>query len=224
MENTPYQPGCEGGAADERTVEPRVQQRGSVATSWRQQLPVMTGRGVTLRELRLSDAASLCFHLTTEEVGRFITAPPQTVEGFEAFIAWTHHQRACGQYICFAVVPDGCDAAVGVFQIRELEPGFVTAEWGFAIGSDYWGSGLFEEGAPLVIDFAFAQIGTHRLEARAAMKNGRGNGALAKLGAAREAILKRSFLKDGEYLDQNLWAIVHEDWLHCKAVWGPKIH
>ena len=149
----------------------------------------MIGRGVTLRELRLSDAASLCALLTTPEVGRFITTPPQSVAGFEAFIEWTHHQRACGQYICFAVVPEGCDAAVGVFQIRELEPGFRTAEWGFAIGSDYWGSGLFEEGAPLVIDFAFAHIGTHRLEARAAVKNGRGNGALAKLGAAREAIL-----------------------------------
>ena len=92
------------------------------------------------------------------------------------------------------------------------------------IGSPFWGSGLFAEGAPLVVDFAFSQIGTHRLEARAAVKNGRGNGALAKLGAAREAILRRSFLKDGEYLDQNLWTIVEEDWLQAKAVWGSKVH
>jgi RimJ/RimL family protein N-acetyltransferase len=221
MEKAPYQPSAAASALDAAVA---TLPSGTVAFNWREQLPVMIGRGVTLRELRLSDAASLCALLTTPEVGRFITTPPQCVAGFEAFIQWTHHQRACGQYICFAAVPEGCDAAVGVFQIRELEPGFRTAEWGFAIGSDYWGSGLFEEGAPLVIDFAFAHIGTHRLEARAAVKNGRGNGALAKLGAAREAILRRSFLKDGEYLDQNLWTIVHEDWLQCKAVWGPKVH
>src|SRR5439155_19946880 len=116
------------------------------------------------------------------------------------------------------------DAAFGVFTFHVLAPGCRTAECGFAIGSDYWVSGLFEEVAPLVIDFAFAHIGTHRLEARAAVKNGRGNGALAKLGAAREAILRRSFLKDGEYLDQNLLTIFHKDWLQCKEVWGPKIH
>jgi ribosomal-protein-alanine N-acetyltransferase len=224
MEKAPYQPQSPIGTPADQTVETQARQVEPVASDWRQQLPVMIGRGITLRELRRSDAASLCALMTTEEVGRFIASPPETVEAFEAFIEWTHHQRACGQGICFAVVPDGCDAAVGVFQIRELEPGFVTAEWEFAIGSDYWGSGLFEEGALLVIDFAFAQIGTHRLEARAAMKNGRGNGALAKLGAGREAILRRAFLKDGEYLDQNLWTIVHEDWLQCKAVWGPRVH
>jgi len=221
MEKAPYQIPAAAVVLDGAVA---ALQSGPVAVNWREQLPVMIGRGVTLRELRLSDARSLCALLTTPEVGRFITTPPHSVAGFEPFIQWTHHQRACGQYICFAAVPEGCDAAVGVFQIRELEPGFRTAEWGFAIGSDYWGSGLFEEGAPLVIDFAFAHIGTHRLEARAAVKNGRGNGALAKLGAGREAILRRSFLKDGEYLDQNLWTIVHEDWLQCKAVWGPRIH
>src|ERR1019366_7648772 len=118
----------------------------------------------------------------------------------------------------------GCDAAVGLFQIRALEPGFSTAEWGFAIGSPHWGLGLFEEGAELVIDFAFTHIGAHRLEARAASLNGRGNGALAKLGAARESILRRSFYKDGEHLDQNLWTLIGEDWRRAKAVWGPRIH
>ena len=75
-----------------------------------------------------------------------------------------------------------------------------------------------------MVDFAFTHIGTHRLEARAATMNGRGNGALAKLGAAREALLRRSFLKNGEYLDQNLWTIVQDDWLRAKAVWGAKVH
>jgi ribosomal-protein-alanine N-acetyltransferase len=191
---------------------------------WRERLPVMIGFGVTLRELRQSDAKSLCALLTTPEVARFISPPPTTLEGFEGFIAWTVRQRVAGQYICFAVVPDGYDAAVGVFQIRQLDPTFATAEWGFAIGSQYWGLGVFEEGAQLVVDFAFTHIGIHRLEARAATMNGRGNGALAKLGATNEAILRRSFLKNGEYLDQNLWTIIQDDWIRAKAVWGATIH
>src|SRR6267154_192189 len=107
-----------------------------VSTDWQQGLPTLRGRQVVLRELRASDAASLFALLTTEEVSRFISPPPTTVEGFEKFIAWTLRQRAAGTYAGFAVTIAGFDTAVGIFQVRGTEPGLDTAEWGFAIGSE----------------------------------------------------------------------------------------
>jgi len=196
----------------------------TTTSDWKQALPVLTGSMVTLRELRLSDATSLLAMLSTQEVARFISPPPTTVEGFERFIAWTHRERAAGNYACFAVVPNGTDTAIGIFQVRQLEPGFGTAEWGFAIGSAFWGTGVFMDGARMVIDFAFDTIHTHRLEARAAIRNGRGNGALRKLGAMQEGILRKSFLRNGEYLDQALWTILDEDWRAQRIVWGVQIH
>jgi [ribosomal protein S5]-alanine N-acetyltransferase len=208
------------------TVTALERQAGTdVASSdWRRNIPVLAGRQVTLRELRLSDAPALLAMLTTDEVARFISPPPTTVEAFERFIAWTHSRRAAGEYVCFAVVPNGTDTAVGIFQIRQLEPSFATAEWGFALGSAYWGTGVFMDAARLTLQFAFGSIGVHRMEARAAIKNGRGNGALAKIGAVREGFLRKSFLRNGEYLDQALWSILREDWL-VKAVWGAaRVH
>ena len=183
-----------------------------VSTDWKQGLPTLHGQQVVLRELRASDAASLFALLTTEEVSRFISPPPSTVEGFERFIAWTLRQRTAGTYACFAVTVVGFDTAIGIFQVRETESGFGTAEWGFAMGSAFWGTGVFEDGAALVLDFVFETLGVHRLEARAAVKNGRGNGALQKLGAVQECILRKSFLKNGEYLDQVLYAVLDTDW------------
>ena len=188
-----------------------------VSSNWQQQLPTLSGTTVTLRELRRSDAPSLFAMLTTEEVARFISPPPTTVEGFERFIAWTLRQRTDGAYACFAVTVKGFDTAIGIFQVRELEPGFRTAEWGFAIGSPFWGTGVFAEGAALVLDFAFDTLGVHRLEARAAVQNGRGNGALLKAGAVQEGVLRRSLLKNGRYLDQALYAIVEDDYRAAAA-------
>lgn len=182
------------------------------STGWRQQLPVLVGRRVVLRELRASDAASLHALLATEEVARFISAPPTTVEGFERFIAWTHRQRAAGSYVCFAVTVSGFDTAVGIVQIRQLEASFGTAEGGAAIGSAFWGSGVFQESAELALDFAFDTLGTHRIEARATVLNGRGNGALVKLGAVQEGVLHGSFVCGGKYLDQALYAILEAEW------------
>ena len=196
----------------------------ATVTDWRQALPVLTGSMVTLRELRLSDAASLLSMLSTEEVARFISPPPTTIEGFERFIAWTHRERAVGAYVCFAVVPHGMDTAVGIFQVRQLDPGFSTAEWGFAIGAPFWGTGVFVDGAKMVIDFTFDVVGSHRLEARAAVANGRGNGALRKMGATQEGVLRKSFLRNGEYLDQTLWTIVEDDWRRNRTPGTPRVH
>jgi len=221
MEKMPYQAELEG--HDVRFQQPVVHSTATltVSTDWRDRLPVLTGATVTMRELRASDASSLFALLTTEEVSRFISPPPSTVEGFERFIAWTLRQRSVGAYVCFAVTLDATDTAIGIFQLRQLEPGFGTAEWGFALGSAYWGTGVFQEGAELLVSFAFNTVGVHRLEARAAVRNGRGNGALRKMGAVQEGLLRKSFLKNGEYLDQALWTILDEDWTG-KAVWTAK--
>ena len=188
------------------------------SSDWQSGLPTLRGRQVVLRELRASDAASLFALLTTEEVARFISPPPTTVEGFERFIDWTFRQRAAGTFACFAVTVAGFDTAIGIFQVRSLASGFETAEWGFAIGSDFWGTGVFREGAALVLDFTFGTIGVRRLEARAAVKNGRGNGALQKLGAVQECRLRKAFHKNGEYLDQVLYAMIDTDWRGSRSI------
>jgi len=64
----------------------------------------------------------------------------------------------------------------------------------------------------------------HRLEARAAVRNGRGNGALRKLGATQEGVLRKSFRKNGEYVDQALWTILDDEWRLRQAVWAGPVH
>ncbi|HWI16407.1 MAG TPA: GNAT family protein [Vicinamibacterales bacterium] len=206
MEKMPYQPSLDNAAA--------------TASDWTKALPVMVGSTVTLRELEVSDAPSLFAMLTPEEVSRFISPPPTTIEGFERFIVWAIAERAAGRYACFAVVPHGMQTAIGLFQVRQLEPGFATAEWGFAMGSAFWGSGMFIDGAEMVVNFSVETVGVQRLEARAAVANGRGNGALRKLGAVQEGVLRRSFLKNGQFLDQMLWSILGDEWRRARSARG----
>jgi ribosomal-protein-alanine N-acetyltransferase len=190
---------------------------GVTTSDWQRALPMLRGRRVTLREVRTSDAQSLFAMLSTEEVSRFINPPPSTVEGFERFIAWTHRQREAGVYVCFAVTVPEYDGAIGLFQVRQLGTTFDIAEWGFALGSAFWGSGIFVESAELVVDFVFDTLNARRLEARAAVLNGRGNGALLKIGAAHEGILRKSFVRRGELLDQALYAILDAEWRVWRA-------
>jgi ribosomal-protein-alanine N-acetyltransferase len=225
MDKLTFQTTSERATTMIRTANLEMRTRETVVTTsdWKTGLPILAGSSFTLRDLRLEDAASLLAMLTTEEVARFISPPPTTVEGFERFIAWAHNERQAGNYACFAVVPEGMTTAVGIFQVRSLEKGFATAEWGFAIGSQFWGSGIFAEGARMVVDFAIDVVGINRLEARAAVANGRGNGALRKIGAVQEGVLRRSFVRNGIHHDQVLWGIVAEDWRLQRLSQAPTV-
>lgn len=185
---------------------------------WRNQLPTLFGDRIVLRQLRPSDAAALFALVASPDVSRFISTPPADEVAFERFIARTHLQQANGALACFAVTLKGQDTAIGLFQLRSLEPHFRTAEWGFALGSAFWGTGLFQEAAELVLEFAFSTVGVHRLEARAAAKNGRGNRALQKMGAVAEGVLRQAFLCGGEYVDQVVYGMVESEWRRSRAL------
>jgi len=185
------------------------------APDWWHEVPTLSGQTVQVREVDHRDTGNLFELLTDVKVARYISTPPPSLAAFHGFIEWAHRRRKAGTCVCFAVVPRGMNQAIGLFQLRALEPSFRIAEWGFALGSAFWSTGIFTEAASLVADFAFKTIGVHRLEARAVIENGRGNRALEKIGARGEAVLRRSF---GKGYSQFLWAIVAEEWQPPAAV------
>jgi ribosomal-protein-alanine N-acetyltransferase len=180
-------------------------------SDWRRGLPQLTGELVSLREVAIADAPALCELLTDPLVTAHISPPPPSVSAFEGFIIWAHRERTLGTSVCFAVVPHGLDQAVGIIQIRTLDPTFVVAEWGFAVGAAFWGTGVFPEAATLAADFAFDVLRVYRLEARVTASNGRGNGAVQKVGGCAEAVLARAFKRQSGFDEQLLWSLLADE-------------
>jgi ribosomal-protein-alanine N-acetyltransferase len=186
-------------------------------SGWRMALPWLEGDAVRLRELVAADAPALLDLLTDPAVAAHISTPPPSLDAFEGFIEWTHREREAATSICFGIVPRGLTDAVGLIQVRTQDPTFFIAEWGFAIGAAFWGTGLFTEAAALVARFAFDVLHVHRLEARAVTHNGRGNGALQKIGARPEGVLAKAFKTGDGYVEQLLWALTAADLMAHRA-------
>jgi RimJ/RimL family protein N-acetyltransferase len=194
-----------------------------LCSPWFAAPPLLRGIGVTLREVTPSDAPGLLAAVGYDAVAGVLGAAPATLEELAGWLKVSRAERCLGHELCLTVVPDDCQAVVGLFRVREAEPGFGSAEWQFVVAPEYWGRGLFFRAAPLVVDFVFDVVGAHRLEARAATHNGRGTGALRKLGAVREAVLRESIFDRTGYADQGLWTIVAEDW-YARTGYRRPIH
>jgi N-acetyltransferase len=196
----------------------------TLASNWRSELPTLTGRSVTLREVAPADLGPLVDLLSIGDATRFGIDGPVSDVSVQDLIDRAARDRAAGLSFTYAITLNATRAVVGIVQVRQLDPAFEAAEWELTVAPSSRGTGVFLEAARLAGSFTFGTIGTHRLEARVLLQNGRANGALRKLGAVQEGILRRSLRRRGEYFDQVLWSVLKEDWGDHWVSTAPRVH
>jgi RimJ/RimL family protein N-acetyltransferase len=193
-------------------------------TNWRNELPPLTGRSVVLREIAPQDLRPVVDLLSLADASRFGMDDRVSEMSARELIERAVRDRVSGVAFTYAITLAGSRTVVGILQVRQLDPTFEAAEWECTLGPAARGSGIFIEAARLVGSFVFGTLGTHRLEARVLLQNGRANGALRKLGAAQEGVLRRSIRRNGEYFDQVLWSMLKEDWGDHWVSTSPRVH
>jgi len=193
-------------------------------SNWRDDLPVLTARTVTLREPISSDLGPLVDLLSLGDATRFALDEPVSEVALQQLIERVARDRAAGRAFTYVITLTATRTVIGLLQVSQLDPGFEAAEWECTLAPSWRGSGVFVEAARLVGSFAFGSVGANRLEARVPVRDGRANGALRKLGAVQEGILRRSMRLGGEYLDQVLWSMLKEDWGEHWISIGPRVH
>jgi RimJ/RimL family protein N-acetyltransferase len=194
------------------------------AATWRSELPTLAGRTITLREPGPQDLGPLVDLLSLGDATRFGIEEPVNDVGVQELIDRAVRERANGISVTYVITLAGTRTIGGLLQVRQLDPTFEAAEWECTIAPSSRGCGIFMEAARLAGSFAFGTLGTHRLEARVLLQNGRGNGAMRKLGAVQEGVLRRSVRSGGEYFDQVLWSILKDDWGELWVSTAPRVH
>lgn len=194
------------------------------APNWRAELPALTARAISLREPVTQDLGPLVDLLSITDATRFGLDDAVTDVGIQHLIERAARDREAGTAFTYVVTSGAARTIVGLVQVRQLEPGFETAEWECTLAPSARGSGIFLEAARLVGSFTFDTVGARRIEARVLLQNGRGNGALRKIGAVQEGLLRRSIRRGDDYLDQVLWSVLKEDWSDLSVSTAPRVH
>ncbi len=195
-----------------------------MTADWRRELPVLASRLATLREPASQDLGPLVDVLSISDASRFGIDEPITDAAVVGLIERATRERAAGTAFTYVVSLGAGRPAVGLVRVRQLDVVFEAAEWEATLTPSVRGTGVFIDAIRLVGSFAFGTVGVHRLEARVVVQNGRANGALKKLGAVQEGILRRSLRKDGVYFDQVLWSMLKEDWGDHWISTAPRVH
>jgi ribosomal-protein-serine acetyltransferase len=128
-------------------------------------------------------------------------------------VAWarvTQEARATGAAYEFAIVdPDGRHAGgCGVNRIQRLDG---VANLGYWLRTSVTGRGFASAAVREVVRWTFANTALHRLEIVAAITNVRSQRVAERVGAHRDAVLRKRTIVNGATSDAVLYSILRPD-------------
>jgi RimJ/RimL family protein N-acetyltransferase len=160
-----------------------------------------------LREWKPADEKSLVKHANNRRIWRNLRDSfphPYTLADARE---WIEIANPVGPITNFAIVVDG--AAVGGIGLMLKDDVFRrTAEIGYWLGEEFWGRGIVTEAVCAVTDYAFATFDLCRVYAGVFEWNAASMRVLEKAGYEFECRMKKSVTKDGQTIDEVIYAVV----------------
>jgi RimJ/RimL family protein N-acetyltransferase len=120
-----------------------------------------------------------------------------------------------GEWFTFAVELKAAGALVGHVALKAQDGG--QAEIGFTFAREHQGKGLAREAATRALDYAFTELGLHRVTAVTDCENERSVALLNRLGMRREGHFIQNIWFKGRWGDEYLYAVLREEWLRERA-------
>jgi ribosomal-protein-alanine N-acetyltransferase len=121
-----------------------------------------------------------------------------------------------GTSATFAIVGKKTGALIGAISLI-IKRGHRRAELGYWIALDCWNRGYATEASQQVIDFGFAVLGLHRIEARHFLRNPASGRVMEKLGMQREGVERDSAFKWDRFEGLAVCSILAPEWRAARA-------
>jgi RimJ/RimL family protein N-acetyltransferase len=176
--------------------------------------PVLTGRLVTLRPVLAEDAAGL--FAMDDETGRLTGSPKKeddpnwTLENLQR---WYASRAEHDDRIDLSIIERATGAWAGEVVLNELNVGNESCGFRIALqGPRFYGRGLGTEATRLIIGYAFATVGVHRIELQVYDFNPRARHVYERVGFVHEGTMREALRWDGQWIDCHLMGMLASDW------------
>ncbi|MBS1528369.1 MAG: GNAT family N-acetyltransferase [Bacteroidetes bacterium] len=168
---------------------------------------VLTGNGFILRDWKNGDEISLQKNADNPNVSRYLMDRFPYPYPLEAAIAWVNSQVGLHPVLNFAIDIAGEIAGGMAIELKE-DVHRKTGVIGYWLAEQYWGQGIMTEAVKLLTAYAFGHFDLVRLQACVYSKNYPSMRVLEKAGYHKEAVLQNAVFKNGELLDEHVYAIL----------------
>ncbi|WP_405768408.1 GNAT family N-acetyltransferase [Streptomyces sp. NBC_01538] len=173
--------------------------------------PVLTGEKAVLRPFTEDDAEVIAEMIEDPEVIRF-TFEPNTVITPESLRSWYGSRSDRTDRLDLAVTDRATGELVGEVVLNDWNPATRSCNFRTLLGPRGRGRGLGTEATRLIVAYGFEQLGLHRIELQTYAHNQRALHVYEKVGFVVEGVRREVQLREGEWADEVLMAILDHEW------------
>jgi ribosomal-protein-alanine N-acetyltransferase len=172
--------------------------------------PLAVGRLAVLARPRPDDEAEFLARVAaSRDLHAPWATPPADSAAYRAYLRRLRQHNQMG----FLVRAREGGGLAGVINVGNIVLGsFRSAYLGYYAFVPLAGRGYMTEGLILTVDYAFAALGLHRVEANIQPPNTRSITLVKRLGFRLEGVSPRYLMVDGEWRDHERWAVTIEEW------------
>jgi RimJ/RimL family protein N-acetyltransferase len=165
--------------------------------------------GVTIRRAGPDDVDFLAALVADEDVRPFL-GPRTALDRDSLAEEVARSQREPEQFGRFLIELDGERAgALGYHVVNE--PSRIVRLERLAVHPDFRGRGVADEASRLFQRLLLVELGFHRLELEVYAFNERALAHNDRVGFVREGVKRRAYLREGEWVDTVMYALLRED-------------
>ncbi|MFV0419758.1 MAG: GNAT family N-acetyltransferase [Dysgonomonas sp.] len=160
----------------------------------------------TLREWCASDLASLVKYANNYNIAKFLTDQfphPYTHEDGEKYLSVVLQDKP--SKVLAIDIQGEAVGSIGIFPETDIHA--KNAEMGYWLAEEYWGKGIMGRAIQQIVNYGFSNFDLTRIYARPFGTNSQSQRVLEKAGFILEARLKNTVFKNGEFIDEVIYAI-----------------
>jgi RimJ/RimL family protein N-acetyltransferase len=175
--------------------------------------PTLDGASIRLRKLTEEDTGDM-HAVYSDEVAMAYWGTPATTTIGETRQLVLRDIKAVdnGSAMFWAIEWKETRTVIGKCTLWQYSENNQRAELGYILNRQYWRMGLMSAALEAMINYAFSDLGLHRLEADTDSNNAASLALLEKLGFQREGYFRERWYVSGQRQDSVMLGLLEQDW------------
>lgn len=169
----------------------------------------IVGSRVTIREFRVADVDRVVSIIGDDRVTNSLSFDARDKRQAESMITGVMERARSEPRTEYYLA---IDAPELVGFVRLGLSGIRAAKLGYAVRADEWRKGYASEAARLMLNFAFANLGLHRVSAAVGPLNEASIALSKKLGFTQEGTLRDHVYTNGAWRNSILFSVLADEW------------
>ncbi len=175
-------------------------------------MPTLYTPRLSLRPMHPIDAEDMYDYAHREDVTKYLLwAPHASVSYTKDYLKYIQNRYALGDFYDWAIIDRESRRMIGTCGFTKIDAANNFAEIGYVLNPDFHGRGYATEAAKRVMEFGFAELALHRIEARFMQGNEASLRVMERLGMSFEGYHRDSVFAKGEYKTIGYCAITKEE-------------